>query len=92
MDDRRVTDRSEDDAKVLMTSCHPMTKFQYRRCPATKSHGFLVEQNPVFRYSLSDTLFTLFFLNSYMKSPPLEAHLSWHAWIHSMFALGSHLL
>ena len=61
MDDRRVTDRSEDDAKVLMTLCHPMTKFQCRQCPATKSHGFLVEQNPVFRYSLSDTLFTLFF-------------------------------
>ena len=61
IDDRKVTDWSEDDAKVLMASCYSMTKFQYRRCPATKSHGFLVEQNPNFRYSLSDILFTLFF-------------------------------
>ena len=92
IDDRKVTDWSEDDAKVLMASCYSMTKFQYRRCPATKSHGFLVEQNPNFRYSLSDILFTLFFQNPCMKSRPLEARLSWHARIHSLFVLGSHLL
>ena len=45
-------------------------------------NGLLVEWNPVFRYSLSVILFTLFFSGACRKSPPSQTQLSQHARIH----------
>lgn len=43
MDTRKVTDWSENDAKILMASCYHATKFQYRQCPGQRVNGLLVE-------------------------------------------------
>lgn len=48
-------------------------------------NGLLVEQNPIFRYSLSDVLFTLFFSSADMKSSPSQSPLSRHAQIHILY-------